>query len=146
VGGRWSINENNTSPITFSHGNTCAFLNFHNFLSDILSIRTEQDLGDGVWEDIARGLGYTPLEIDMKFKDSDEPFMKLLNDYKKRGGSANDFISAMYSVGRNANLSSFEKRLRDVLPSSDVREVEDDVAGCAGEFPRDNSGITLIKP
>ena len=70
----------------------------------------------------------------MKFKDSDEPFTKLLEDYKKRGGSANDFISAMYSVGRNANLSSFERRLRDILPSSSDREVEDDVAGCAGEL------------
>ena len=70
----------------------------------------------------------------MKFKDSDEPFTKLLEDYKKRGGSANDFISAMYSVGRNAHLSSFERRLRDILPSSSDREVEDDVAGCAGEL------------
>ena len=93
-------------------------------------------MGDDVWEDIARALGYTPLEIDMKFKDTDEPFTKLLEDYKKRGGSPNDFISAMYSVGRNANIGSFERRIRDVLPSSDVREVEDDVAGCAGKFIR----------
>ena len=116
-------------------------------LANILSIRTEQDLGDDVWEDIARALGYTPLEIDMKFKDSDEPFTKLLEDYKKRGGSPNDFISAMYSVGRNANLGVFERRIRDVLPSSDVREVEDDVTGCAGSISpsrtSSSSGIVL---
>ena len=116
-------------------------------LANILSIRTEQDLGDDVWEGIARALGYTPLEIDMKFKDLDQPFTKLLEDYKKRGGSPNDFISAMYSVGRNANLSNFERRIRDVLPSSDVSEVEDDVAACAGSISpsrtSSSSGIVL---
>ena len=72
----------------------------------------------------------------MKFKDSDEPFSKLLGDYKKRGGSANDFISAMYTVGRNANISSFEQRLRNVLPDSSRGDVEDDVAAHAGRFER----------
>ena len=117
----------------------------HIFSSDILSIKTEQDLGDGVWEDVARALGYTSLEIDMKFKDSDEPFTKLLDDYKKRGGNANDFISAMYTVGRNANLISFEQRLRTVLLESGRGEVEDDVAACAGMFEDLCLSFTPIK-
>lgn len=102
-----------------------------------MSIKTDQDLGDGAWEDIARALGYTSLEIDMKFKNEDDPLGKLLDDYKKRGGSANDFISAMFSVGRSANLNSlgsFERQLLDELPSSSQREVEDDMIGYAGEL------------
>ncbi|XP_028395283.1 uncharacterized protein LOC114519360 [Dendronephthya gigantea] len=119
-------------------------------LANILSIKSEQDLGDGVWEDIARALGYTSLEIDMKFKDQDDPFTKLRDDYKKRGGNANDFIAAMYSVGRSANVNSFgsvERRLLDELPSSSQRNVEDDMIGYAGSISpsrtSSSSGVVL---
>ena len=91
-------------------------------------------MGDDVWENIARELGYTTLEIDMKFKNEDEPFTKLLDDYKKRGGSPNDFISAMYSVGRNANISGYEQRLRDAFPSTSGAEFRDELGGHPGEF------------
>lgn len=100
-----------------------------NLTPDVLSIKTEQDLGDDIWKDVALGLGYTELEIDLKFKGEDEPIAKLLDDFKKRGGNANDFISAMYKVGRGRNLENFRNRS---LSSGSENEIEDDLRGFAG--------------
>ena len=101
--------------------------------SALLNIKTDCNLEDGVWEDIARNLGYTQLEIDMKFKGEDDPLMKLLEDYKKRGGSPNEFISTMYKIGRKENVNAFEERIRQVLPEQDS-DLEDNMAGKNGEL------------
>lgn len=99
--------------------------------SALLSIKSDQDLGDDVWKDIARAIGYTSFEIDMKFKDEVDPLKKLLDDYKKRGGSSNDFITAMYRIGRKEYVSIYERRLKNALPEGE-RILEDDMVGQNG--------------
>lgn len=115
-------------------------------LATVLSIKTNQDLGDDVWEDIARALGYTALEIDMKFKGEAEPLEKLVKDYKRRGGSPNDLITAMYTVGRKENIREYEQRIRSVLPEGESSS-EDDVVGHNGSIsPSRTSSLQNSEP
>ena len=66
----------------------------------------------------------------MKFRDEVDRFLKLLDDYKKRGGNPNDFISAMYKIGRKEKVCEYEQKLRNALPVGE--DLNDDLIGHDG--------------
>jgi hypothetical protein len=56
-------------------------------------------MGDEVWEDLAKALRYTQVEIN-KIASSVDPMTELVANYKRRGGQSHEFISAMYNIGQ----------------------------------------------
>ena len=59
-------------------------------------------MGDEVWEDLAKSLRYTQVEIN-KIATSDDPMTELIANFKRRGGQPHEFISAMYNIGQFKN-------------------------------------------
>jgi len=51
-------------------------------------------------------IGFTAHEINHKLVPSPDPFRDLLEMYQQRGGTPEDFVQALYSVGRDFNMGS----------------------------------------
>lgn len=61
-------------------------------------------MGDEVWHEVAESLGYTPKEIS-NLSGCDNPMAAVIGDYKRRGGTPLQFISALYKTGSPGNLT-----------------------------------------
>ena len=73
-------------------------------LTNLLSIKAEQDMGDDVWHEVAEHLGYTPREIT-NLNSNDNPMAAVIADYKRRGGMPHQFITALYKTGSPGNMT-----------------------------------------
>jgi len=51
-------------------------------------------------------IGFTTHEINSKLVPSPDPFRDLLEMYQQRGGKPEEFVQALYSVGRDFNMGS----------------------------------------
>ena len=90
----------------------------------MLSINAETDMGDEVWHDVAKQLGYTPREIS-NFSTNDNPMAAVIRDYKRRGGIPHQFITALYKTGSPGNVVKQKMNNR----TGSTRMVEEDTPG-----------------
>ncbi|XP_031567582.1 uncharacterized protein LOC116302432 [Actinia tenebrosa] len=101
-------------------------------LAALVTIRTDRDMGDEVWEDLAKSLRYTQVEIN-KIASSDDPMTELLANFKRRGGQPREFISAMYNIGQIKNSphlnSSFGSGINSLSGPSEA-ETESKMCQC----------------
>ncbi|XP_032235104.2 uncharacterized protein LOC116616958 [Nematostella vectensis] len=102
-------------------------------LASLLTITTERDMGDEVWEEIAKALRYTQAEIT-KLAASTEPMTELLANYKRRGGQPHEFISAMYSIGQYRNRLHGQPRM--IGPGSSAVALEEERGESSTSEPR----------
>ena len=93
-------------------------------LTNVLSINAETDMGDEVWHDVAKQLGYTPREIS-NFSTNDNPMAAVITDYKRRGGIPHQFITALYKTGSPGNVMKQKMNNR----TGSTRMVEEDTPG-----------------
>ena len=93
-------------------------------LTNVLSINAETDMGDEVWHDVAKQLGYTPREIS-NFSTNDNPMEAVIRDYKRRGGIPHQFITALYKTGSPGNVVKQKMNNR----TGSTRIVEEDTSG-----------------
>ena len=93
-------------------------------LTNVLSINAETDMGDEVWHDVAKQLGYTPQEIS-NFSTNDKPMAAVIADYKRRGGIPHQFITALYKTGSPGNVVKQKMNNR----TGSTRMVEGDTSG-----------------
>eukprot|EP00092_Neocalanus_flemingeri_P026631 GFUD01028866.1.p1 GENE.GFUD01028866.1~~GFUD01028866.1.p1 ORF type:complete len:967 (+),score=196.03 GFUD01028866.1:59-2959(+) len=61
---------------------------------------------DANWKKFASYIGFTRQEIKAKLQFSGDPFLSMMNLYQERGGTAEEFVQALYSVSRDNNLGS----------------------------------------
>lgn len=69
-------------------------------------------IDDHMWRELALALGYNRLEIQTKFSAQLEPIHEMLADFMSRGGTPDEFTSAMYKVARMFKL----------VPLNEIRE------------------------
>ena len=93
-------------------------------LTNVLSINAETDMGDEVWHEVAKQLGYTPREIS-NFSTNDNPMAAVIADYKRRGGIPHQFITALYKTGSPGNVVKQKMNNR----TGSTRMVEGDTPG-----------------
>lgn len=93
-------------------------------LTNVLSINAETDMGDEVWHEVAKQLGYTPREIS-NFSTNDNPMAAVIADYKRRGGIPHQFITALYKTGSPGNV--VKQKINNRIGST--RMVEGDTPG-----------------
>ena len=93
-------------------------------LTNVLSINAETDMGDEVWHEVAKQLGYTPREIS-NFSINDNPMAAVIADYKRRGGIPHQFITALYKTGSPGNV--VKQKMNSRIGST--RMVEGDTPG-----------------
>ena len=93
-------------------------------LTNVLSINAETDMGDEVWHEVAKQLGYTPREIS-NFSTNDNPMAAVIADYKRRGGIPHQFINALYKTGSPGNV--VKQKMNSRIGST--RMVEGDTPG-----------------
>lgn len=93
-------------------------------LTNVLSINAETDMGDEVWHEVAKQLGYTPREIS-NFSANDNPMGAVIADYKRRGGIPHQFITALYKTGSPGNVVKQKMNNR----TGSTRMVEGDTPG-----------------
>ena len=93
-------------------------------LTNVLSINAETDMGDEVWHEVAKQLGYTPREIS-NFSTNDNPMVAVIADYKRRGGIPHQFITALYKTGSPGNV--VKQKMNSRIGST--RMVEGDTPG-----------------
>ena len=93
-------------------------------LTNVLSINAETDMGDEVWHEVAKQLGYTPREIS-NFSTNDNPMAAVIADYKRRGGIPHQFITALYKTGSPGNV--VKQKMNSRIGST--RMVEGDTPG-----------------
>ena len=93
-------------------------------LTKLLSINAETDMGDEVWHEVSKQLGYTPREIS-NFSTNDNPMEAVIKDYKRRGGIPHQFITALYKTGSPGNVVKQKMNNR----TGSTRMVEGDTSG-----------------
>ena len=76
------------------------------------------------WKELAITLGYTRNEINMKFSN-DNPIEQILTDFMSRGGDDNDFIQAIYEVGRRLKLIPYDQ----IMENRENRRMENLIQG-----------------